>query len=212
MITLRFNGHRPVLPDAPAGDVVVMRAPVRHRPAGVIPPPAESAVAAFVHVFHLRRLAEPEVKIQSRRRHLAGLERPAAKPAGNPHVHFLKLADAAVADQFAREAEPPVAALLRAGLENNFIFAHGLDDVPALVNRQRQRLLAVNVLLRVRGGDVHERVPVIRRGLNDDVNVVPLQHLSEVGVFVRRLAVLGEFLHGGSRCSWFTSQTARMSP
>ena len=39
-------------------------------------------------------------------------------------------------------------------------------------------------------------MPVIRCALDDDVNIVPLHDLAEVGVFVGCLAVLGEFLRG----------------
>ena len=166
-----------------------MRAPVGDRPAGVIPPPAEGGVAALVHIFHLRRLSEPEVKIQGRRRHLTGLERTRAKSAGNPHVHFLKFADAPVADEFARQPESPVAALLRPGLENDFIVAHGFDNMLAFVNRQRQRFFPIDILLGFRGGQIDESVPMIRRAMNDDMDVVPLHDFAEIGVFVGRLAV-----------------------
>src|SRR5262249_52780127 len=51
-------------PHPPQRDVVVMRAPVGHRAAGIVVPVAERAVAAFLDVFVARRLALPEVPVQ----------------------------------------------------------------------------------------------------------------------------------------------------
>ncbi len=97
-----------------------------------------------------------------------------------------------VADEFAGEAKALAAALLRARLENNFIVAHGLNDVPALVNRERERLLAVHIFFRLGRPDVDERVPMVRRRLHDGVNVVAFQHLAEVAVCRGSFAVFRE--------------------
>ena len=76
-------------------------------------------------------------------------EGPAAQARRQTDGDLLELADASVAHQFAGQAEPPVAALLGAGLEHDLVVAHGLDQPLAFVDGQRQRFLAVDVLLRL---------------------------------------------------------------
>ena len=55
----------------------------------------------------------------------AVLNGPPRRPAGSQTLTCFELADPAVAHQFARQAEPRIAALLRAGLEDGLVFAHG---------------------------------------------------------------------------------------
>ncbi len=121
----------------------------------------------------------------------------AANARRHEHVDFLEPAQALVADEFAGEVKIAAAALLRAGLENDLVVAHGLDDVAALVHGERERFLAIDILPGFGGGDIDERVPVIGRGLNDGVNVLALQQLAEVGEFRGRLAFAGELADGG---------------
>ena len=102
-----------------------------------------------------------------------------------PDVDVLELSDASVADQLAREPEVFVAPLLAAGLENALRVAHGLHEALALVNRQRQRLLAVNILARLERGEVHERVPVVRRAVDDNMHIIALEQLAEILVELR---------------------------
>ena len=158
----RFHVHRAVQADGPAGNVVMMRAPVRDRAAGIIKPPAKLPVASLLHVIHLGSLAEPEVPIQFLR--AAGRDGTArrATPPGTNTSHLFEFADAPVAHQFAGQMESLVAALLRAGLEHNSVIAHGFDDVSPFVNRQRERLFSIYIFLGFCGGDVDERVPMIR--------------------------------------------------
>jgi hypothetical protein len=69
-----------------------------------------------------------------------------------------QFADAAVANQLAREPEFFVAALLGAGLENYSIAAHCFDHPFAFVNGQRERLFTVNILFRFDCREIDERV------------------------------------------------------
>ena len=66
----------------------------------------------------------------------------------------------------------------------------------ALINRERQRLLTVHIFFGVGRRDVDERMPVIRRRLHDDVDVIPLQQLSKIAIFRGRFAILRKFLRG----------------
>src|SRR5579864_7389268 len=112
-----------------------MRAPVGHCPAGVIVPIPEIQVAALRHVFHLRRLAKPEIPVQFLR-HRLRLERAFAQPRWQPYCDFLELADSVVSDQLAREAKAGVAALLGPRLKNGLVLADRFDDVFALVDSE----------------------------------------------------------------------------
>ena len=52
------------MPEAPLGDVVVVRAPVGHLAAGVLVPPAELVMAALLDVGHVGGRALPEVPVE----------------------------------------------------------------------------------------------------------------------------------------------------
>ena len=155
---------------------------------------------AFRVILRSRCLAEPEVVVE-----LGGhgnfFERAAANAGGHKHIHMFQLADAPIANQFTGEVKAFTAALLGAGLENDLIIAHGFDHVPPLVNRECQRLLAIDILFGLGGGDVDERVPMIGGGLHHGVNVPALQQFSEVAILCRRLPVFREPLHGVVRAS-----------
>ena len=96
-------------------------------------------------------------------------------------------ADPAVADQLAGLSEPPVAALLAAGLEDASRPLHRRHQALPLVEREGQGLLAVHVLAGPQGGQVHEGVPMVGRGVDDHVD--PGQG--------HRLAVIGEAAGAG---------------
>ena len=181
--------------DGPIGDVVVVRTPVGHRAAGILIPKAKRPVAALDDVVGARRLALPEIPVEPRRNRRLG-KRPAAQSSRQPYGGFLEFSDAAVAHELAGEAETLRAALLRAGLQDDLVFAHGADHLPALVDRQRERLFGIHVLAGFRRGDVDQRVPVVGRGVDDHVNVLPRQQPAEIGIARGRLALDGEFFHG----------------
>ena len=65
-----------------------------------------------------------------------------------------------------------------------------LDDPTSLGNVVRQRLLAIDVLARLRGQDAGDRVPMVRRGNHDGVDVFAFDDLAEVRIRVAAL-VLG---------------------
>src|ERR1051325_8560528 len=104
---------------APKGDVVVMRAPIGHGAAGIFPPITESGVAALLHVRNRGRLALPEIPIEAGRNGRFA-EGTIAQAFGQIDDDLFEFSDAAVLNQFAGETEFRVAALLAAGLENDF--------------------------------------------------------------------------------------------
>ena len=120
-----------------------------------------------------------------------------AQAGGKPDGDLFEFADSFVADEFAGEPEPAAAALLGAGLENDFVLANGADDMMPLVDGQGQRLFTIDILARVGGGDIDQRMPVIGRAIDDDVDVASLHDLSHIVIFVRSFAVGGELLGGG---------------
>ena len=103
----------------------------------------------------------------------------------------VELAEPAVADHLAGQPEPRVAPLLAAGLEHPLVLLDRRDDPLPLVDGERQRLLAVDVLARLQRGQVDERVPVVGRAVDDDRDVLlGLQQLAEVGVDLRPAELL----------------------
>ena len=107
------------------------------------------------------------------------------------HAHRLQLADAAIADILDRLPELAVefAPLLAAGLKDDLIGSHRLDDLPTLGNRVRQRLLAVDVLLGLGRQHAAQSVPVVGRGDHHGVDVVAGQKLAEIAVNVAALVL-----------------------
>ena len=95
-----------------------------------------------------------------------------------------------------RSAQSLPRAALRAVLDDAVVLAGGLDGDAALVDVVAARLLDVDVLAGLAGPDGHQRVPVVRRGDRDGVDVLVVERLADV-------------LHGLGRCppcvsSWST--------
>src|SRR5262249_12478998 len=82
-----------------------------------------------------------------------------------------------------------VAAALRADLTNPLVLAGGRGHQRAFVNVVRRGLLALHVLAVLHRPHGHERVPVVRRGDRDDVDVLVGDNLPDV-LFVLRRALL----------------------
>src|SRR5712691_7340542 len=123
----------------------MVRAPVGHHAAGILVPVAEGAVRPLRDVFRLRGGAEPHVPVEALG-HGPDLERPAARSVRDARLHPPDLAEPAIADQLAGQAEPGVGSLLAADLEDPPGLMMDADQLPALLDKQGERLLAVDVL------------------------------------------------------------------
>src|SRR3989442_2642128 len=88
----------------PEGNVVVVRAPVSHGAAGIVPPVAKRAVTTLTDVGNEWRLALPEIPVELGR-HRCGTEWTFARAGGGRRDDVLELAEAAVAGELANEAE-----------------------------------------------------------------------------------------------------------
>ena len=153
-------------------------------------------MAVLSVVRHHGRLADVEIPVQSfRNGHFR--EWAVDRAGGQTHDDMLELADAAVANQFAGEAEIAVAALLAADLNDALVVAHRFHEAFAFVNGERERFLGVDILAGLDRKQVHERVPVVGRAGDDDVNVIALHELAKVLVLLRHLPVLRELLGRG---------------
>ena len=80
-------------------------------------------------------------------------------------------------------------ALLFAGLEHALVLADRLDHHASLADGVRERLFAVDVLARLAGMDAGQVMPMLRRGVHDDVHVLAIQQRAVVLVG-RALVVL----------------------
>ena len=87
--------------------------------------------------------------------------------------HFLGLRNAT--------AVPP----LRSYHHNAVILAGGLDHPFAFVDTHGHGLLDVDILARRASHDGEQRVPMVRRGHHDSLDVLVLEHLPEIAVAFR---------------------------
>ncbi len=148
--------------------------------------PARAVVAflrvnALLRVVHVGGRAQPHLVVEVLRDGHLGLLG-ARGVAGEAYRHRLELADAPVADELGRVAELGRGALLAADLEDAPGAVDRVAEGPALGDRERGRLLEVDVLAGLDGGDRGERVPVIRCADEDGVHVLVRQQLPVVGI------------------------------
>ena len=90
--------------------------------------------------------------------------------------------------------EALVAALLASGLEDAAEARDGVAHHPPLPDRQRQGLLAVDVLAGSRGAADVDRMPVVRRPDDHRVDVVAREKIPEVVVRIAGRGAFGAFL------------------
>ena len=64
--------------------------------------------------------------------------------------------------------------------------------MPPFVNRQCQRLFRINILLCFGRRQIDQRVPMIRRRLDDGMDIVSRHHLAEIVELVGCLAIARE--------------------
>src|SRR5439155_11654207 len=156
----------------PVHDVERVLPQVGHLAAGVIPEPAEVVNGAVRVVGPLRRRTKPEIIIKVRGRRLVGwlaeTRRDVAKVIDLDRDEF---ADPSGADQLARPLIVRAGPLLRADLHHAFVAPRDLDHPTTFAHEQRQRLLHIYVLTRGAGHHRHQRMPVIRRGDNDGIDI-----------------------------------------
>ena len=84
-----------------------------------------------------------------------------------------------------------IAPLPRSDLHDAAGFRYHSADELALVDRERQRLLAIHVLAGATGIDEHLRVPMVGRANRDDVDVAAREQVAIVFVDRRRAAKRG---------------------
>src|SRR6185369_17433977 len=136
----------------PLGDIEMVRAPVGHLAAGIIPEETEVVMDTLLVVRPGRSGSEPHVVIELRRgravRHGWILSPIHAHQADE---HALDFTDATVADVFRRLEELGFGTLLAAALHDAFGLARGPHQRLAFLDEERQRLLAINILARQAG-------------------------------------------------------------
>ena len=167
----------------PLRDVDMVRAPVGELATRIFVPPAEFIVAAAVAEGHLGRLTEPHVPIEAAG-HILDRKGATDRACADAGRHFLDLAEQALVDDVHGPAELVLLSpLLRADeeLELRKFFSGGPGEL-VLFKRERQRLLAEDVLARLQGLDRDLHVPGVGGDDADDVDVGPLEHLAIVAI------------------------------
>src|SRR5690606_36226206 len=171
---LDLDGTLEIPPEPPLRDVEVMRPPIGHHAAREL---AEIAPRERVKAWmegHLARGPEPEIPVEAGWSLLGGK---VARTGGPPHVHpdALDLSDATISNQLASLQELARRALLASGLKDAAEASRRIDHATALLDREGERLLAVDVLSGLARMDRDERVPVIGHGDDDGVDVLAIE-------------------------------------
>src|SRR5678815_3474847 len=94
------------------------------------------------------RLALPGIPVEPLRHRRRG-KRAAMQTSRQHDLNVFESANPSIAHQLAREAKARVAPLLAASLQDPLRFANGCDKAASLINREGQRLLAIDVLARL---------------------------------------------------------------
>ncbi len=102
--------------------------------------------------------------------HGAGRDIGRATVRRNNHLDRAQLAEDAIADQLAGQAETGVAPLLRGYLQDDVIVADRLDEFPAIHDRIGRRLLDVDVLARLGSSHRDQCVRMVGHADCDNVN------------------------------------------
>ena len=174
----------------PLNDVKVMGAPVAVFARAVLEEAAPAATVvtedAFLVVGPPRGGAEPAIIVEVGRDGLGG-QRGGGRKLAEAGADAGDIADEAVADELGGSAKRDVGALLHTGLENPAVLAGGVDEHPALTQRERDGFFDVDVLAGEHRGAGHGGVPVIGGGDEDDVDIVTGDEFLELGVDIHAL-------------------------
>ena len=76
--------------------------------------------------------------------------------------------------------------VLHTRLHDTFVFPRRLDHLPAFPDVVGDGLLHIHVLARLAGPYGPQAVPVVRRGVDDNIHLGVVQHLAEIGDPLRR--------------------------
>ena len=167
-----------------------MRAEVGQLAAGVVVLPAEAAVTSPGRVGLQRGGAEPAVVVETGGDRLHRLRR-ARRAVVIIAVQRLELAEHAAAGDVHAEAKTRDAAPLGAALVDGPEPLHRIGHGPALGDRQRDRLFAVDVLAGLGRFDGDDRVPMVRRGDQHRVEIAAGEDLAKIVVRGAVLVAIG---------------------
>ena len=99
---------------------------------------------------------------------------------GEVRFHILEFSDAPITHQLTRHSELRVGALLRTNLKDFLRVVCHTNELLSLVNREGERLLAVDVFARSKGGGSNNGVPVVGSTDHNRINVFALQDFAEI--------------------------------
>ena len=160
-----------------------------HIAEGAVPELPEVAPRAATHhrvIREFRRRAGPHIEVEARRRGFRFLLPDAGAAVIAVNVDLADFAElAGVDDLFFRGHQVRRAAALEPDLNDGLVFARGGEHRLAFDDVDADRLLDVNVGAAFDRFDHLERVPVVRRADDDDIEVFFRQHLAIVGILAR---------------------------
>ncbi len=166
----------------PARDIQMVRAPIRHLAARVVPEPAEIVDAAEGVERPLGCGTKPHLVIETAAVAVCHLRRFESRKCIALHaaLYAMHRPDAALLNQFHRRRVMRPGPLLAAGLHHALVFARRVQHPAPVGHGEREWLLAVHILARVAGRHGHQGVPVIGRAHNHRIDIFLLQQLAEI--------------------------------
>ena len=111
-----------------------------------------------------------------------GFVNAAGVSVGQADLDTVDFADASVANQLARTVELHARPLLAARLPDDAVLPDGIAHCPALGYRAGERLLGVNIQARAGSHDRRDRMPVIRKGKNGNIEIAACYQLAKVEI------------------------------
>src|SRR5262249_31468710 len=152
------------------------------------PMPVVMDQVAVVRLFRGRPEPDVEIEVGRRLRVLLLADAPSRLAAVALRDEQLAVLAGLHRRDLARPAR--AAPLLRAVLDDPLVLLCRLDHFPTLGDQMGHRLLDVRVLAGLAGPDTDERVPVVRGGDGDRVQLLVVEGLADVGDALRGNAVL----------------------
>ena len=171
---------RQALVQGPVGHIELVGALVVHVAVSGFPEPVPVVMDVVGVVLIDDRGPAPEVPVQVGGRRRGNLEADATARLAAVAVGDLHLAELAGPDEIVQAGVPGIAASLRAVLNDHAIFLLGLDGHPALHDVMTHRFFHVDVFAGLGAPDGHERVPMIRRGNGNGIEVLILERFAHV--------------------------------
>ncbi len=169
-----------LLVNEPTGNVHLMYAVVDDVAAGEVPEPVPVVVETVGIERTHGRGPQPHVVVHAFRHGRVRFGADGGALLTVEHAHEMHVAEFTGADVIEGMLAVFRTAILRTHLHNTVILAGRLNHLPAFPDTVRRRLFHVHVLARLTRENGAQRMPVVRRRVNDGVHIRACKHVPEI--------------------------------